>query len=154
MKKIIIDGYEILVDNGIFTTATFRDYDGNEICIDLGEKMQVEFQERRKEEFRNEYENRKHIDTYLKDDYLLDLKISKNNNLMEKEIIDEDFRKFIIKEIKKLPYPQNKRVYMSVVNRYSYMKIAEIEGVSDTAIRHSVERGKEKLQEKLKKFLY
>ena len=65
MKKIIIDGYEILVDNGVFTTATFRDYDGNEICIELGEKMRVEFQERRREEFRNEYENRKHIDTYL-----------------------------------------------------------------------------------------
>ena len=154
MKKIIIDGYEILVDNGIFTTATFRDYDGNEVCIDLGKEMQVEFQQRRREEFRNEYENRKHIDTYLKDDYLLDLRVSKNNNSMEKEIIDEDFRNFIIKEIKKLPYPQNKRVYMSVIDRYSYIKIAEIEGVSDTAIRHSVERGKEKLQEKLKKFLY
>lgn len=154
VKKIIIDGYEILVDNGIFTTATFRDYNGNEICIELGEKMQVEFQKRRREEFRNQYENRKHIDTYLKNDYLLDTKISKNNNFMEKKVVDTDFEKFIINEIKKLPYPQNKRVYMSVIKKYTYTKIAEMEGVSDTAIRHSVERGKDKLQEKLKKFLY
>ena len=154
MKKIIIDGYEISVENGKFTKATFIDADGNEVTINLGEDLRLEFVKRRREEFRNKYENRKHIDTYLKDYYLLDTKISKNNNLMERDVVDEDFKNFIIKEIKKLPTPQNKRVYMSVVNRYSYMKIAEIEGVSDTAIRHSVERGKRKLQEKLKQFLY
>lgn len=33
MKKIIIDGYEISIENGKFTKATFIDTDGSEVTI-------------------------------------------------------------------------------------------------------------------------
>ena len=78
MKKIIIDGYEIIVENGIFTQASFKDYDGNEINIELGEKMQMEFLERRREEFKEDNERRRHIDNFLRDDSLFERYLEEN----------------------------------------------------------------------------
>lgn len=104
MKKIIIDGYEISVENGHFTKATFLDADGNEISINLGDELRLEFDKRRKEEFKEQYEKRKHIDTYL-DDYLLEIKTSNSNYSMEDELINEDFKNTVIQEIWNLPAP-------------------------------------------------
>lgn len=153
MKKINIDGYELYEEDGVLTNAIFKDPEGQEVNIALSEKLQEEFKNRRKEQFREEWEKRKHIDAYLKDDYLLEIRTSDSNYSMEDEVISEDFTNTVIQEIWKLPSPQNRRVFMSIINNYSYAKISRIEGVSDTAIRTSVEIGKRKLQEKLKKFL-
>ena len=150
MKKIIIDGYEISVENGNFTKATFIDADGNEISINLGEDLRLEFDRRRKEEFKEQYEKRKHIDTFIKDDYMFEVKTSNNSYSIEDEFIEDDERNKIIKEIWNLPVPQNRRVFMSVVNKYSLTKIANIEGVSVNAVKYSIELGKKKLQKILR----
>ena len=146
MRKIIIDGYEISVEDGKFTKATFTDADGNEVTINLGEDLRLEFVKRRREEFKEQYEKRKHIDRFIKDDYMFEVKSSNNGYSIEEEFIKDNERNQIIKEIWSLPEPQNRRVFMSVVNKYSLTKIASIEGVSVNAVKYSIELGKKKLQ--------
>ena len=68
MKKIIIDDYEITIQNGVYTKAIYRDFNGNEIKVELDKKLQKEFKKRRREEFNMIYERRKHIDLYITDD--------------------------------------------------------------------------------------
>ena len=138
MRKIIIDGYEISVENGKFTKATFIDADGNEVTINLGEDLRLEFVKRRREEFKEQYEKRKHIDKFIKDDYMFDVKSSNKSYSIEDEFIKDNERNKIIKEIWDLPVPQNRRVFMSVVNKYSLTKIASIEGVSVNAVKYSI----------------
>ncbi len=153
MKKIIIDGYEISIENGKFTKATFIDTDGSEVTINLGEDLRLEFVKRRREEFKEQYEKRKHIDRFIKDDdYIFEVKTSNNSYSIEDTFIKEEEKNKIIKEIWKLPIPQNRRVFMSVVNKYSLTKIANIEGVSVNAVKSSIILGKEKLKKILKNF--
>lgn len=155
MKKIKVDGYEIIVENGKFTKATFTDTDGNEVTINLGEDLRLEFVKRRREEFKEQYEKRKHIDRFIKDDYMFEVKSSNNSYSIEDEFIEEDEKNRIIKEIWNLPTPQNKRVFMNLINKYSLSKIAEIEGVSVNAIKLSVSIGIKNLKrnlQNLKKF--
>lgn len=152
MKRIIIDGYEIIVDNGIFTNAIFRDYDGNEINIELGEKMQMEFLKRRREEFKEENERRRHFDNFLKDNFLFEVRTSEKSYSIEDSIINENERDYIIQEIWKLPLIQARRVFMYLINEYSLTKIARIDKVSVTAVDKSIEKGIKNLKKKLKKF--
>lgn len=152
MRKIIIDGYEISVEDGKFTKATFTDADGNEVTINLEEDLRLEFVKRRREEFKEQYEKRRHIDRFIKDDYMFEVKSSNNGYSIEEEFIKDNERNQIIKEIWSLPEPQNRRVFMSVVNKYSLTKIASIEGVSVNAVKYSIELGKKKLQKNLKNF--
>ena len=58
----------------------------------------------------------------------------------------------IIKEIWKLPTPQNRRVYMYIVDEFSYTKIAKVENRSIPTVKESIDRGLENLRKKLKKF--
>jgi len=150
MKKIIIDDYEITVENGVFTNAIYRDFNGNEIKVELDKKLQKEFKKRRREEFNMIYERRKHIDLYITDDEKEILLVNKKSldDEVEEKIAEEE----IIKEIWKLPSPQNKRVFMKLINNYSLTKIAKIEGVSVAAIKYSIDKGIESLRKKLKNF--
>lgn len=148
----MIDNYKVFVENGEFKKAFFKDFDNNEICIELKKELQEEFKKRRREEFKEDYEKRKHLDIFLKDDYMFETKTSDNKYSLEEKIIDEDVKNTIIKAIWKLPPPQNKRVFMSVVNGFSYAKIARIEGVTETSVKSSILIGKEKLKNFLKKF--
>ena len=97
-------------------------------------------------------ETRKHIDTFIKDDYIFEVKTSNNSYSIEDKYIEEEKKDKIIKEIWKLPAPQNRRVFMSVVSKYSLTKIANIEGVSVNAIKSSIMIGKKKLQKILRNF--
>lgn len=151
-KFITIDNYKIYVENGEYKKAFFKDSDNQEVCVELKKELQEEFKKRRREEFKEDYERRKHLDIFLKDDYIFETKTSNNRETLEEKIIDEDIKDSIIKAIWKLPTPQNKRVFMSVVNGYSYAKIARIEGVTETSAKSSILIGKEKLKKILKNF--
>ena len=59
----------------------------------------------------------------------------------------------IIKTIWSLPEPQNRRVYMFIVEELTLTEIAKIENRAIPVIKRSVDRGIKNLQEKLKKFL-
>ena len=49
MRILKIDGYDICEENGIFKNAKFKDSEGKIITLELGEELEVEFKERRKE---------------------------------------------------------------------------------------------------------
>ena len=148
MKKIIIDDYEITIQNGVYTKAIYRDFNGNEIKVELDKKLQKEFKKRRREEFNMIYERRKHIDLYITDDEKEILLVNKKSldDEVEEKIAEEE----IIKEIWKLPSPQNKRIFMKLINKYSLTKIAKIEGTSIPAIKFSIDKGMESLRKNIK----
>ena len=94
------------------------------------------------------YERRKHIDLYITDDEKEILLVNKKSldDEVEEKIAEEE----IIKEIWKLPSPQNKRVFMKLINKYSLTKIAKIEGTSIPAIKFSIDKGMESLRKNIK----
>lgn len=152
MRKIQVDGYEIIEENGKFIKAIFKDAEGNTITIDLNSGLEEEFIKRRKEEFREENEKRRHIDNYLTEDYLFEIRTSEESYSIEDIVIDNTTKEEIIKEIWKLPSIQARRVFMHLINEYSLTKIAEIEGVSLPSIKDSINLGIGKLRKNLKKF--
>ena len=152
MRRIQVDGYEIIEENGKFIKAIFKDTEGKTITIDLNDGLKEEFIRRRKEEFREENEKRRHIDNFLGEDYLFEIRTSEESYSIEDIVIDNTTKEEIIKEIWKLPPIQARRVFMYLINEYSLTKIAEIEGVSLSSIKDSMNLGIGKLRKKLKKF--
>lgn len=152
MKRENIDGYEVFSENGEFKKIVFKDYLGNEICISVEQCLKIELLQRRKESYSEEHKVRKHIDTYIHDDYLFDIRTSKVAESPEDIILAEENRDKIIREIWKLPEPQNRRVYMNVVDEFSLTKIAKIESRDLSVIKRSVDVGLKKLRKKLKNF--
>jgi len=150
MKKIIIDDYEITVENGVFTNAIYRDFNGKKVEVELNHELEMEFIKRRREEFHMIYERRKHINVFITDKQKQNLII--NQKSLEDEVVDKNIEEKVIREIWKLPSPQNKRVFMKLINNYSLTKIAKIEGVSVAAIKYSIDKGIESLRKKLKNF--
>ena len=73
-------------------------------------------------------------------------------NTLEEQVISNLESERIIKEIWKLPTPQNRRVYMYVVDEFSYTKIAKVENRSIPTVKESIDRGLQNLRKKLKKF--
>ena len=73
---------------------------------------------------------------------------------IEEKVIENDTVTTIIREIWKLPIPQNRRVYMKVVDEFTYSQIARIEKVDRSVIKRSVDAGIKKLQKKLKNFYF
>lgn len=152
MKKEIIDGYEVYSEDGEFKKIIFKNYEGKEVCVSIEKSLKIEFLERRREGYSEEHKIRKHIDTYVNDGGLLELKTSKLVCSAEDVIVAEDGRDRIIREIWKLPAPQNRRVYMHIVDGFSLTEIAKIENRDFAAIKRSTEVGLNKLRKKLKNF--
>lgn len=70
----------------------------------------------------------------------------------EEMFFEKEGEKQIIKTIWSLPEPQNRRVYMFIVEELSLTEISKKENRAIPVIKRSVDRGMKKLQEKLKKF--
>lgn len=152
VKKENIDGYEVYSENGEFKKMIFKDYLGNEICVSIEQCLKIELLQRRKEEYAEDYRVRRYIDTFLNDEYLLEVKFSNKIATPEEIILAEDGQDRIIKEIWNLPEPQNRRVYMYIVDEFSLTKIAKIENRAIPVIKRSIDRGILILQKKFKKF--
>lgn len=71
----------------------------------------------------------------------------------EEMFFEKEGERQIIKTIWSLPEPQNRRVYMFIVEELSLTEIAKIENRAIPVIKRSVDRGIKNLQENLKKFL-
>ena len=116
------------------------------------------------EEVINEYKKRKSEENsqnikfsrYIEHSELTDISLNKrsiNKEIsLEEQVISNLESERIIKEIWKLPTPQNRRVYMYIVDEFSYTKIAKIENRSIPTVKESIDRGLENLRKKLKKF--
>lgn len=153
MKKEIIDGYEVYSENGEFKNIIFNDYLNNKISISIEQQyLKIELLKRRKERYSEEHEKRKHIDAFLKNDSIINIKTLNKIKTPEEIVLENDGKERIIKEIWNLPEPQNRRVYMFIVDEFSLTKIAKIENRCISVIKRSIDSGLEKLRKKLKNF--
>lgn len=71
---------------------------------------------------------------------------------LEETILNKERESEIIRAIWNLPTPQNRRVYMSIVDEFSLTEIAKIENCSVSAIKQSLDIGMKKLRKILKNF--
>ena len=145
MKIELIDDYEIHIQDKEIKEAVFTDHLGNKHTVPIDNELKIEFTKRRREKYIEEHIERKYLDKYFSD--ISPNKILANNGLStEDETIEQDIRKTIIAEIWKLPTPQNRRVYMKLIDEFSYTEIARIEGKSFASVKESIEWGLKKLK--------
>lgn len=152
VKRVKIDGYEIEIEDGDLKKGYYKDYEGKEESFIIDEKLKRDFIERRRKEYSDEHKERKYIDAYLKDEYLVEIKISKNVMSPEDMMVKRENLIEIIREIWRLPSPQNRRVYMKIIDDYSVPEIARIENRDVSVIRRSIATGLKKVRDKIKKF--
>lgn len=151
MKKEIIDNYEIYSENGKMIFGSFVDYLGEKHCFKIDDFLENEFIDRRRMEFNAQYETRKHLDTSIYNPHTLEVRALIKIRATEDSYIQNNFMEMVIKEIWKLPSPQNRRTYMKLIDGFSLTKIAKIEGRAIPVIKKSVDLGIEKIRTKLKK---
>ena len=149
MKIELIDNYEVHIQDKEFKEAIFTDHLGNKHTVPIDNELKIEFTKRRREKYIEEHIERKYLDKYFND--VPPNKILANNGLStEDETIEQDIRKTIIAEIWKLPTPQNRRVYMKLIDEFSYTEIAKIENKELNTIKKSILIGLKKLQKNKK----
>ena len=98
----------------------------------------------------NEYD--RHIEHSEQYEETINKRMTKPQMPLDDFIISKISKEDIIKEIWKLPTPQNRRVYRKVVNVFSYTKIAKIENRAIPVIKRSIDRGILTLRKKIKFF--
>lgn len=153
IKREIIDTY-IVFSNSDDTKniIVFKDEAGKSRAIRANKLLRDEYKKRKSEE------NSQNIkfSRYIEHSELTDISLNKravNKELsLDEQVISNLESERIIKEIWKLPTPQNRRVYMYIINGFSYTEIAKIENRSIPTVKESVDRGLENLRKKLKKF--
>ena len=153
IKREIIDTYIVFSNSdNSKNIIVFKDENGKSRVIRANETLINEYKKRKSEE------NSQNIkfSRYIEHSELTDISLNKrsiNKEIsLEEQVISNLESERIIKEIWKLPTPQNRRVYMYIVDEFSYTKIAKIENRSILTVKESIDRGLENLRKKLKKF--
>ena len=155
MRIIHIDNYDVCEENGKFLAASFKDYEGISHEIEITDKLEEYFREVRKEEFKENWETRFHIDIGINNDeeeYEIRITTNSNSKSAEEIFIEKDIEKNIIKEISKLPIQQGKHVYLKIIKDYKNIEIASLENKDKSTISKSLNTGHEKIFKKYKKF--
>ena len=155
MRIIHIDNYDVCEENGKFLAASFKDYEGISHEIKITDELEEYFREVRKEEFKENWETRFHIDIGINNDEdVFEIRISTNSNCKSAEeiFIEKNIKKNIIKEISKLPIQQGKHVYLKIIKDYKNIEIASLENKDKSTISKSLNSGLEKIFKKYKKF--
>ena len=149
IKREVIDTYIVFSNSDESKNIiVFKDENGKSRVIRANEKLRDEYKKRKSEE------NSQNIkfSRYIEHSELTDISLNKRATIsLEEQVISNLESERIIKEIWKLPTPQNRRVYMYIVDEFSYTKIAKIENRSIPTVKESVDRGLENLRKKLKK---
>ena len=153
IKREIIDTYIVFSNNdNSKNIIVFKDGDGKARVIRANETLRNEYKRRKSEE------NSQYIkfSRYIEHSELTEISLNKraiNKEIsLEEQVISNLESERIIKEIWKLPTPQNRRVYMYIVDEFSYTKIAKVENRSIPTVKESIDRGLENLRKKLRKF--
>lgn len=155
MRIIIIDNYEVCEENGKFLAASFKDYEGVSHSVEITSELEEYFKNVRREEFKEKWEKRYHIDINInKNTDLLEIRISMNsdNTSPEELYVKKEIEKNIINEIYKLPFKESKRVYLKVIDNYKNIEIARLENKDESTISKSLKSGLEKILIKYKNF--
>lgn len=116
------------------------------------ELLKKEFEKQKKENKSQRNEFDRHIEhLHLTDVQINKRAIHKISN-PEEILLEKEGEQEIIRAIWNLPTPQNRRVYMRIVDEFSLTEIAKIENCSVPAIKQSLDIGIKKLRKILKNF--
>lgn len=153
LKKITLDNYEIIVEDGKMIIGSYIDYNGNKQYFEITEKLEKEFRDRLKYYYREQWEKRVKIDTGINtDEEIFEIRISMNSKSAEDIAIANEVIHSIKAEINKLPKKQRKRTYLKVISEFTLTEIARIENCKKQSIQESVDAGISKIIKKFKKF--
>lgn len=119
----------------------------------IQKKLNREYKIRKSEEkaIHNEYV--RHIEHLKLTELQLYERAIHKNPTVEEIVCENEAEKEIKQTIWNLPLPQNRRVYMYIVDGFSLTEISKIEKCSIPAIKYSIEIGLKNLRKNLKKFL-
>lgn len=153
IKREIIDTYIVFSNSDDSKNViVFKDGNGNSKIIRANETLRNEYKRRKSEENSQNIKFSRYIEHSELTENSLNKRATNKEISLEEQVISNLESERIIKEIWKLPTPQNRRVYMYIVDEFSYTKIAKIENRSIPTVKESIDRGLEKLRKKLKKF--
>lgn len=153
IKREIIDTYIVFSNSDDSKNViVFKDGKGNSKIIRANETLRNEYKRRKSEENSQNIKFSRYIEHSELTENSLNKRATNKEVSLEEQVISNLESERIIKEIWKLPIPQNRRVYMYIVDEFSYTKIAKIENRSIPTVKESIDRGLENLRKKLKKF--
>ena len=153
IKREIIDTYIVFSNSDDSKNViVFKDGNGNSKIIKANETLRNEYKRRKSEENSQNIKFSRYIEHSELTENSLNKRATNKEISLEEQVISNLESERIIKEIWKLPTPQNRLVYMYVVDEFSYTKIAKIENRSIPTVKESIDRGLENLRKKLKKF--
>lgn len=153
IKREIIDTYIVFSNSDDSKNViVFKDGNGNSKIIRANETLRNEYKRRKSEENSQNIKFSRYIEHSELTENSLNKRATNKEVSLEEQVISNLESERIIKEIWKLPIPQNRRVYMYIVEEFSYTKIAKIENRSIPTVKESIDRGLENLRKKLKKF--
>ena len=153
IKRKLIDTYIIISNNDESKNIiAFKDVNGKSRIIRANKILRDEYKRRKSEENSQNIKFSRYIEHSELTDISLNKRAVNKEISLEEQVVSNLESERIIKEIWKLPTPQNRRVYMYIVNEFSYTKIAKIENRAIPTIKESIDRGLENLRKKLRKF--
>ena len=153
IKREIIDTYIVFSNSDDSKNViVFKDGNGKSRIIRANETLRNEYERRKSEENSQNIKFSRYIEHSELTENSLNKRATNKEISLEEQVISNLESERIIKEIWKLPTPQNRRVYMYIVDEFSYTKIAKIENCSIPTVKENIDRGLENLRKKLKKF--
>ena len=131
IKREIIDTYIVFSNSDDSKNViVFKDGNGNSKIIRANETLRNKYKRRKSEENSQNIKFSRYIEHSELTENSLNKRATNKEISLEEQVISNLESERIIKEIWKLPTPQNRRVYMYIVDEFSYTKIAKIENRS------------------------
>ena len=134
-KREILESYIVICnEDDSKNIATFKDGDGKANYVRVKRTIKMAFNKPKKEKKSQKNKYDRHIEDSLLDENTLYNRTFYKPQSIEEKVIENDTVITIIKEIWKLPIPQNRRVYMKLLDEFAYSQIARIEKVDRSVI--------------------
>lgn len=151
MKKEIIDNYEVYSENGKMKYIGFKDSNGKKNYLKMSNELVQELTKRKQELEHERYQYRKHHGRYILDYELTGGFEELTYESTEVTVLNKMFIEMVVNEVYKLPYPQNKRAYMFLIEGKTYSEIAKLENKNRATIKRSIDVAVGKIKSKIKK---
>lgn len=138
--------------NNFRTNTTYKSSRGKAKFAKIDKAINEELKRRKREDKSQRNEFDRHIEHLPLTECQINIRAVHKMPSMEEMLLEKEREREIIREIWNLPIPQNRRVYMFIVDEFSLTEIARIEKRDVSVIKRSVDAGIRKLQKNLKNF--
>lgn len=142
----------IVLSNNSENITTYRSPRGKAKFIKINKAINEEYKIRKREDKSQRNEFDRYIEHLPLTEYQINTRAVHKIPSVEEMLLEKEGEREIIREIWNLPNPQNRRVYMFIVDEFSLTEIAKIEQRAIPVIKRSIDRGLEKLRQNLKFF--